>query len=87
MEKESIVVPVYIRSAFDPGGEPCLLGSNIAIPLGLMVPGDVFETDSWKYQPQATQQNSTVTLVQAPRVRGKCPPNYGSTLTLRLLTI
>ena len=44
--EKSVTVPVYIRSASDPGNEPCLLGSNVAIPLGLMVPGEGPEADS-----------------------------------------
>ena len=37
-KEKSITVSVHIHS--DPDGEPCLLGNNVAIPLGLMVPGE-----------------------------------------------
>ena len=33
--EKSMTVPVHIRSASDPDGEPCLLGNNVAIPSGL----------------------------------------------------
>ena len=68
--KKSVTVLVYIWSASDPGGEPCLLGSNVAIPLGLMVPGEGPEADSCEYQQQGTQPSSTVRLIQATRVPG-----------------
>ena len=38
--EKSNTVPVHIRSASDPDGEPCLLGNNVAIPLGVMIPGE-----------------------------------------------
>lgn len=37
---KSIVVPTYIRSDQSPGGELCLLGTNVLVPLGLMVPAE-----------------------------------------------
>ena len=34
-----LTAPVYLKSDQGPKGEPCLLGTNVVIPLGLMVPG------------------------------------------------
>ena len=35
---KSVVVPIYLRAARHAGSEPCLLGTNIVGPLGLMCP-------------------------------------------------
>ena len=35
-----VTTPVYIRSDQAAKGEPCLLGTNIVMPLGLMVPSE-----------------------------------------------
>ena len=69
--EKSITVPVHIRSASDPDGEPCLLGNNVAIPLGLMIPGEGVEAGNAEHQQESTQQCSTVMLVQAIRVPGR----------------
>ena len=37
-------VPVYLRSNQGPVSEPCMLGTNVVLPLGLMVPGPSVET-------------------------------------------
>ena len=37
--QEYVTVPVYLRSDQGPVSEPCLLVTNVVIPLGLMVPG------------------------------------------------
>ena len=36
---ESVAAPVYIRSSASQAGEPCLLGTNVLAPLGLISPG------------------------------------------------
>ena len=35
---KTVTTPVYIRSDQVAKGEPCLLGTNVVMPLGLMVP-------------------------------------------------
>ena len=35
---KSVVVPIYLRAARHAGSEPCLLGTNVVGPLGLMCP-------------------------------------------------
>ena len=60
--------PVYLKSDQGPKGEPCLLGTNVVIPLGLMVPGP-------GVRPQevgAGDTASTVRLVSAQRVPSRC---------------
>ena len=37
---KQVTAPVYIRSDIGLQGEPFLLGTNVVIPLGLMVPGN-----------------------------------------------
>ena len=61
-------MPVHIHSSSDPGGEPCLLGSNVAIPLGLMVPEGIKADEQLQ---ESTQLISTVRLFQAARVPGR----------------
>ena len=72
-KEKSITVPVHIRSASDPGGESCLLGSNVAILLGLVVPGEGLEASNLEHQQGSTQQSNAVTvrLIQATRVSGR----------------
>ena len=36
---KSVASTVFLRSDLGVRGEPCLLGTNVVIPLGLMVPG------------------------------------------------
>jgi len=36
---KKVVVPVYLRADRHTGSEPCLLGTNVVCPLGLMCPG------------------------------------------------
>ena len=38
-QDKQIITAVYLRSDQGTAGEPCLLGTNVVIPLGLMVPG------------------------------------------------
>lgn len=40
---KTFTTPVYIRSDQAAKGEPCLLGTNIVMPLGLMVPSESVE--------------------------------------------
>ena len=70
-KEKCITVPVHIRSASDPNGEPCLLGSNVAIPLGLMVPGEGIEASNLEHQQESNQHGNIVRLVQATRVPGR----------------
>ena len=35
---KSVVVPIYLQAARHAGSEPCLLGTNVFGPLGLMCP-------------------------------------------------
>ena len=58
---ERVTTVVYLKSELGTGGEPCLLGTNVVIPLGLMVPGDGVETRQAKAKP-------SVRLVQGKRV-------------------
>ena len=36
---QTATIPVYLRSELGVDGEPCLLGTNIVVPMGMMVPG------------------------------------------------
>ncbi len=36
---KTVASPVYVRLDAGPGGEPCLLGTNAVMPLGMMTPG------------------------------------------------
>ena len=38
-----VATPVYVRSDIAPGAESCLLGTNVVMPLGLMMPGEGVE--------------------------------------------
>ena len=38
-QDKQIITAVYLRSDQGTAGEPCLLSTNVVIPLGLMVPG------------------------------------------------
>ena len=40
---KTVTTPVYIRSDQTAKGEPCLLGTNVVTPLGLMVPSESVE--------------------------------------------
>ena len=42
-EDKTVTTPVYIRSDQAAKGEPCLLGTNVVMPLGLMVPSEVMK--------------------------------------------
>ena len=60
---KSVMSTVFLRSDFGVGGEPCLLGINVVIPLGLMVPDPGVE-------PRGGDCSSTVCFVQPKRVPG-----------------
>ena len=42
---KTVKAPVYIRSDVGRGGEPCLLGTNVVMPLGLMTPAPGVEPE------------------------------------------
>ena len=56
-------VPVYLRSNQGPVTEPCLLGTNVVLPLGLMVPGPSVETKE-----VGQGEVGTVRLIKSERV-------------------
>ena len=60
---KSVTSTVFLRSDLGVGGEPCLLGTNVVIPLGLMVPGPGVE-------PRGGDRSPTVCFVQPKRVPG-----------------
>lgn len=42
-QDRTVTTPVYVRSDIAPGAESCLLGTNVVVPLGLMIPGEGVE--------------------------------------------
>ena len=61
---QRVTVPVYLHSDQGPAGEPCLLGTNVVLPLGLMVPG---------LGVQARELGvGVVRLIRAERVSSRC---------------
>ena len=60
---KSVTSTVFLRSDLGVGGEPCLLGTNVVIPLGLMVPGPGVE-------PRGGDRSPTVCFIQPKRVPG-----------------
>ena len=60
---KSVTSTVFLRSDLGVGGEPCLLGTNVVILLGLMVPGPGVE-------PRGGDRSPTVCFVQPKRVPG-----------------
>ena len=62
-----LTAPVYLKSDQGPKGEPCLLGTNVVIPLGLMVPGP-----GVRPQKVGAGDTGTVRLVSAQRVPSRC---------------
>ena len=67
LQGRSVTVPVYLRSDQGPVSEPCLLGTNVVIPLGLMVPGPGVHVRS-----SVMCQGGVVRLVKAERIPSHC---------------
>ena len=72
---KSITTTVYIRSDPESSGEPCLLGTNVVIPLGLMTPapGVVPRGETRNFQepetnPAEIPSRNVVQLVRSQRV-------------------
>lgn len=60
-------VPVYLAET---QGEPCLLGINTVMPLGLMTPDSSVEATGPEYEGSA--KPPTVRLISATRVPSRC---------------
>ena len=78
-EDKTVTTPVYIRSDQAAKGEHCLLGTNIVMPLGLMVPSEGVEARGGQSAslpvapPTVTTTNSArVCLVGVQRVPSRC---------------
>lgn len=63
--------PVYLRSDVGGSGEPCLLGTNVVIPLGLMTPAPGVEPRGPEGM-QWPEQCARIQLVQGVRVPAGC---------------
>lgn len=59
-------MPVYLRSDKGTAGESCLLGTNVVLPLGLMVLGPGVETR------EVSGEVGCVKLIRAEWVPGRC---------------
>ena len=66
---KSVTTTVYLRSDLGIQEEPCLLGTNVVIPLGLMVPGVGIEPHGGDSMVKG-MTSPMVQLVQAKRVPG-----------------
>lgn len=64
---QKVTVPVYLRLDQGPAGEPCLLGTNVVLPLGLMVPGLGVQA-----RELGVAEVSVVRLIRAERVPSQC---------------
>ena len=64
---KTVKAPVYIRSDVGRGGEPCLLGTNVVIPLGLMTPAPGVEPRGPE-DVECPGQSARIQLVQGVRV-------------------
>ncbi len=67
---KSVTSSVYLRSEGGTEGETCLLGTNVIVPLGLMVPGQGVEPRTGEVPPGGST-TATIRLVQAKRVPGR----------------
>ena len=72
----SVTAPVYLRSDLGTRGEPCLLGTNVVMPLGLMIPGPGVSTHNGLREDVGTSQPSkisdvSVRLISSCRVPGR----------------
>ena len=72
----TVATPVYIRSDQAAKGEPCLLNTNVVMPLGLMVPSEGVEARGGQsVSPCAappTANSARVCLVGVQRVPSHC---------------
>ena len=64
---QRVTVPVYLRSDQGPAGESCLLGTNVVLPLGLMVPGVGVQA-----RELGVAEVGVVRLIRAERVPSQC---------------
>jgi len=64
---KTVTTPVYLRSDLGMTGEPCLLGTNVVIPLGMMVPAPGVQPRD--VPPKA---EGVVQLLQPHRVPSQC---------------
>ena len=64
-QDKHIITAVYLRSDQGTASEPCLLGTNVVIPLGLMVPGPGVATKEL-----GLTQVGTVWMMRAERIPG-----------------
>ena len=62
-----MTIPVYLRSDQGPVSEPCLLGTNVVIPLWLIVPGPGVHVRS-----SVMSQGGVVRLVKAELIPSHC---------------
>ena len=72
---KSVITPVYLRADDGNGVEPCLLGSNVTTPLGLMTPAPGVEPRSEQSEPKKDNPlcpEAVVRLIQAQRIPGCC---------------
>ena len=71
-----VKTPVHIRSDTVPSAEACLLGTNVVIPLGLMVPDEGVEARGGTEQPSGVVPRAVsqapVRLVRAQRIPARC---------------
>ena len=72
----TVTTPLYIRSDQAAKGEPCLLGTNVVMPLGLIVPSKGVEArGGYNASPCAappTASSAQVCLVGVQRVPSRC---------------
>ena len=81
-QDKQIITAVYLRSDQGTAGEPCLLGTNVVIPLGLMVPGPGVATKEL-----GLTQVGTVRLVRAERIPSQCGVVMDAQLTLEHMLV
>ena len=68
----SVTAPVYLRTEKgDTRSEQCLLGTNVVMPLGLMVPGEGIQArgEAKDTEPRSPQ---TVRLIKSQHIPGRC---------------
>ena len=74
MERKSVVTPAYLRADDGSGVEPCLLGTNVTTPLGLMTPAAGVEPRGEQVEPRLNHPlcpEAVVHLIQAQRIPGR----------------
>ena len=67
---KSVVVPIYLRAARHAGSEPCLLGTNVVGPLGLMCPAVGVEPNGGDGRSNSTAIVQLVHAQRVPRQKG-----------------